>query len=95
LLRFSARSCLCASAQTFLSASIHFYALVLTFSLGFIPFYLVCTSSALLLASACALAHNHYSGIFPFNFFLTSINVFKLLLPCSSFLVCASAHNHQ
>ena len=61
----------CALAHNCFSVfSIHFFALILTFGLGFISFFLVCTSFALLLDSPCALAHHHYSGIFSFIFSL-------------------------
>ena len=80
LLRPSAGSCLCTGAQSFLSVFIHFSTLVLIFSLGFISFSLVCTSSALLLDSACAPAYNHYLCIFPF--------IFSLLLSMLLSLFC-------
>lgn len=88
LLRPSARSCLCAGAQSFLSALIHFFAFVVTFNLDFISFSLVCTSYALLLDSVCALAYNHYSFII--RFFLLLSMLLSLLCFAPVFWLCAS-----
>ena len=91
LLRPSAGSFLCAGVQFFLSVLIHFFTLVLTFSLGFISFSLVCSSSALMLDFACALVHNHYSGIFSFIHSKLLSMFLSLLCPTPAYWLCASA----